>query len=298
MSQRTDVSHASRGRLARAATSDSVGKWQLLQLIGQGEWTHVYRSHPQQGGPDAANYAVKILKPQFQNDSLAISLLRREALVASQVRHVHLTSVLSHHTHSPPYFLVSPYLAGVSLRAALRVAQRLTIPHALWIARQAAEALEALHRRGWRHADVKPENVLIGPNGHATLLDLGFAESIRDAVRGDVIKGSPAYWSPESCCDELPCGTASDIYSLGVTLYESLTGRCPFVEASASAMATAHVDAELPDPRVLVPQMGPRVARLLRAMLAKSAIDRPTSKQLIDRLVDLEIDTLPERVPA
>jgi hypothetical protein len=70
------------------------------------------------------------------------------------------------------------------------------------------------------------------------------------------------------------------------------------VEASASAMATAHVDAELPDPRVLVPQMGPRVARLLRAMLAKSAIDRPTSKQLIDRLVDLEIDTLPERVPA
>ncbi len=160
------------------------------------------------------------------------------------------------------------------------------------------EALDALHQCGWWHADIKPENILIGPSGHATLLDLGFAESIRDTDRGDMIKGSPAYWSPESCSDDLLCSTASDVYSLGVTLYESLTGRCPFVEASASAMAAAHRDAELPDPRVLVPQLGPRVARLLRAMLAKSAADRPTARQLIDRLVDLEIDTLPERIPA
>ncbi len=184
MSQRIDVSPALRGRLALRVAPESVGTWQLVQLIGQGEWTHVFRSHPQRGGPEAANYAVKILKPQFQNDPLAISLLRREALVASQVRHVHLTSVLSHHTHSPPYYLVSPYLAGVSLRAALQVAERLAVPHALWIARQAAEALDALHQYGWLHADIKPENILIGPSGHATLLDLGFAESIRDADRG------------------------------------------------------------------------------------------------------------------
>jgi serine/threonine-protein kinase len=267
-------------------------------LIGQGEWTNVYRSHPQHGDSQAANYVVKILRPQFQDDPLAISLLKREALVASQVRHVHLTSVLSRRIDSPPYFLVSPYLPGVSLRAALDAAERLTVPQALWIARQVAEALDALHQRGWRHADLKPENILVGPNGHTTLLDLGFADSIRDAVCGGPIKGSPAYWSPESCCDDLPCGAASDIYSLGVTLYELLTGRCPFVAGSASAMAAAHINASLPDPRVLVPQMGPRVARLLRAMLHKSAAKRPTAKQLIDRLVDLEIDTLAERVPA
>ena len=211
---------------------------------------------------------------------------------------MHLTSVLSRHTDSSPYFLVSPYLAGVTLRSALHAADMLTVPQALWITRQVAEALDALHQRDWRHADLKPENILIGPNGHTTLLDLGFAESIRDAVRGDMIKGSPAYWSPESCCDHLPCGAASDIYSLGVTLYESLTGRCPFVEPNASAMAAAHINVDLPDPRLLVPQMGPRVARLLRAMLAKSAAKRPTARQLIDRLVDLEIDTLAERVPA
>ena len=298
MSQRLDVSLASRNRLARVATTNSVGPWQLLQMIGQGEWTHVYRSQPKHGGPRAADYAVKTLKPQFQEDLLAISLLQREAQVAGQVRHVHLTSVLSHHTHSPPYYLVSPFLLGGSLRTALQTVPRLTVPHALWIARQAAEALQALHARGWRHADIKPENILIGPNGHATVLDLGFAERIQDAARGDAIKGSPAYWSPESCCDDLLCGTASDIYSLGVTLYESLTGRRPFVAASAPAMAAAHLDTELPDPRVLVPQLGPRVGRLLRAMLAKSPSDRPTARQLIDRLVDLEIDTLSERIPA
>ena len=145
---------------------------------------------------------------------------------------------------------------------------------------------------------MKPENILIGPNGHATLLDLGFAELTRDAGPGDAIKGSPAYSSPESYSDDLPCSTASDIYGLGVTLYESLTGRCPFVEPSASALAQAHIIDDLPDPRILVPQLGPRIARLLRAMLAKNADKRPTASQLIERLVDLEIDTLTERVPA
>lgn len=298
MSQRLDVSPASRGRLARAVAPDEFGTWQLLQLIGQGEWTHVYRSQPRHGGPTAADYAVKVLKPDFEHDPLAISLLQREAEVARQVRHVHLTSVLSHRTHSPPYYLVSPYLPGASLRAALLKTFQLAVPHALWIVRQVAEALDALHGRGWRHGDIKPENILVGPNGHATLLDLGFAEGIQEANHGDVIKGSPAYWSPESCRDDLPCGTASDIYSLGITLYESLTGSCPFVADSAPAMAAAHLEAALPDPRIQAPQMGPRVARLLRAMLAKAPTDRPTARQLIDRLVDLEIDTLQERIPA
>jgi serine/threonine-protein kinase len=270
----------------------------LLQLIGQGEWAHVYRSQPIHSGPGEADYVVKILKPQFQDDPLAIGLLQREALVAEQVQHVHLTSVLSHHTHASPYYLVSPYLVGVPLRAALRQAQQLAVPHALWIARQTAEALDALHLHGWRHADVKPENILVGPNGHATLLDLGFTERIQGEDCGDVIKGSPAYWSPESCHDDLPSGPASDIYSLGVTLYESLTGRCPFVKESASTMAAAHLNDAMPDPRGIAPHIGPRTVELLHDMLAKRPTDRPTTKQLIDRLVDLEIDTLPVRMSA
>jgi len=298
MSQRLDVTPTSRGRPARAAAPDSIGAWRLIQLIGQGQWTHVYRSRPQQGGLAAADYAVKVLQPRFQDDPLAIGLLRREALVSKQVRHVHLTSVLSRQTQSPPYYLVSPFLPGVSLRAALRVAETISVPHALWIARQVAEALEALHVAGWRHADIKPDNILVGPNGHATLLDLGFAQRIDAPACGDAITGSPSYWSPESCRDDLPRGAASDIYSLGVTLFEALTGRCPFAASSAAEMATAHRDAPLPDPRVLVPQLGTPTARLLRAMLAKQPTDRPTARELIDRLVDLEIDTLAERVPA
>jgi len=299
MPQLLGVSHASQTRAKRAPVPESIGAWQLLQLIGQGQWTNVYRGQPKgDGGRDAADYAIKVLKPQFQDDPLAIEMLRREALVTSKVRHVHLTSVLSHHTNAPPYYLVSPYLVGVSLRAALRQSRQLAAPHAFWIARQTAEALVTLHSHGWRHADIKPENILVGPNGHTTLLDLGLAERIQDADCGDAIKGSPAYWSPESCCDELLCGPASDIYSLGVTLYESLTGRCPFERESPAAMATAHRDDTPADPRLLAPQLGARALRLLRAMLAKRPEDRPTARQLIDRLVDLEIDTLQERIPA
>ena len=84
----------------------------------------------------------------------------------------------------------------------------------------------------------------------------------------------------------------------GITLFETLTGKCPFVEANERAMAAAHVEQQPPDPRTLVPQLGPRAARLLRALLAKDPAERPTASQLIDRLVDLEIDTLQERIPA
>jgi len=298
MSQRLDVLPASRVHRARATAPDTVGTWRLLQLVGQGEWTDVYRSQPSRGGPHSADYAVKILKPEFQDDATAISLLQREVLVAEQVRHVHLTSVLSHHVHASPYYLVSPFLVGASLRAAMQAARLVVVPHALWIIRQLAEAVEALHGNGWRHGDIKPENILVGPNGHATLLDLGFAERFADTANGETIKGSPAYLSPESFHDDLPCGPASDIYSLGITLYELLTGRRPFNELSASELAEAHLTTELPNPRLLVPQLTPRAVRLLRAMLAKNPDNRPTARQLIDRLVDLEIDTLPERVPA
>lgn len=298
MSQRLDVSSTSPVRPARAIAPSTVGSWRLLELVGQGEWTDVYRSQPECGVHQVADYVVKILKPRFQQDPLAIRLLLREVLVASQVQHVHLSSVLSHHTHGPPYYLVSPYLVGVSLRATLEIAERLRIPHAFWVARQAAEGLEALHRQGWRHGDIKPENILIGPNGHATLLDLGLAERLQEAGCDNVIKGTPTYMSPESFGGDAECGTASDIYSLGITLYESLTGRCPFVEDSASKLVEAHLESDIPNPRVLVPQIGSRAARLLRAMLAKNPADRPTARQLIDRLVDLEIDTLSERVAA
>ncbi len=298
MSHRLDVFPASRDHVARAPVPTMVGPWQLLQLLGQGQWAEVYRSQPRQGGPGEADYAVKVLKPQFQEDPLAIGLLQREAEVAGEVRHVHLTSVLSHHTHAAPYYLVSPYLVGVSLREALHQAERLAVPHALWVARQVAEALDALHCHGWRHADVKPENILVGPNGHTTLLDLGLAERPRDAACDDIIKGSPAYWSPETCQDDQRVGLASDIYSLGVTLFESLTGRCPFVAEGAAAMAAAHVDESPPDPCALAPWVGLRVAGLLRDMLAKRSAARPSARQLIDRLIDLEIETLPERIPA
>ncbi len=285
---------------APAAGPTIAGKWQLLQHIGQGAWTDVYRGQPVSSGrgPSEADYAIKILRPEYQTDPLAIGFLCREAQVAEQVRHVHLTSVLSANLRTPPYYLVSPFLVGVSLRAALHQVGRLAVAHALWVARQMAEALDALHRFGWRHADVKPENILVGPNGHATLLDLGFAARADGDAAAEAITGSPAYWSPESCSDELPTGPLSDIYSLGVTLFESLAGRCPFVADNAAGMAAAHHGAPVPEIGDFVPHVGPDVARLLRSMLAKRPTDRPSARQLIDRLVELEIDALPERLSA
>lgn len=175
------------------------------------------------------------------------------------------------------------------------------VPHALWVTRQIAEALHALHQGGWLHGDVKPVNIMVSPAGHATLLDLGFARRIADARTAeshDVIAGTPVYCAPEFFCDRICLEPASDIYSLGATLFEMLTGQPPFNETNPADLAAAHLVRQPPDAKQLAPHLLPRLVRLLQRMLAKQPLRRPTTSELIDTLVALEIETLDERLVA
>ena len=273
--------------------------WELVELAAEGVLAQTYRARPAHSPADRpAAYALKLLRGQWQDDPRAVELFRREALLGQTVRHPHLISILAASVKQPPYFVVSPWLTGCTLAGRLAAGTPPDLPVALWMVRQVAEALEALDAAGWRHGDVKPGNIVVSPEGHVTLLDLGFAR--RADETGSVVErcvtGTCNYIAPEMITSALRADIRSDIYSLGVMLFEVLSGRLPFEGKDLAELATLHRQARAPDLRRLVPHLPTAVVRLVREMLAKQPLRRPqTPRELIDRLAALEILTFGER---
>ncbi|MCA9120487.1 MAG: serine/threonine protein kinase [Planctomycetaceae bacterium] len=289
-----------RARPARRQLTRTIGDWHLVRRIGEGTCTEVYQARPATSTlTETADYAVKMLKPRAQDNPIAIQQLQREAFISRRVRHPHLASILSSQTDTRPRFVVMPYVEGVNLASVLREVGRIVLPQALWFVRQTAEALIALHQSGWRHGDIKPANLIASANGHTTLVDLGLARTLTSTrSSSESFTGSLAYACPETFNPHIPFSSGSDVYSLGVTLYELLTGSRPFIDDDPTELAAAHLTREVPDPKLVVPHLPPRVTRLVRRMLAKDPLRRPGLEELVTWLVDLEIDSFSERLSA
>jgi serine/threonine-protein kinase len=282
-----------------AETLQPLDNWQPVELISRGELALVYRARPADGPDDASGgYALKQLAPDRETDDDALGLWRREALVGKLVTDPNLIPILASHLREPPYYLVMPWLEGHTLEQQPSACGA-SLARSLWIARQVAQALDALHRAQWMHADVKPRNIHLSPEGHVTLLDLGFARRVGEAhwSLSRSVTGTPQYMAPEMITSALRPDIRSDIYSLGVVLYEQLSGRRPFCATALEALAREHQQAEAPNLRHLLPELDPKVAHLVHQMLSKQPLRRPqTPLELIDRLVELEIETFADRL--
>jgi serine/threonine-protein kinase len=237
---------------------------------------------------------LKLLSPEWEDEPSAVACLQREAVVAREVDNAHLVSVLAAHTGAAPYYVVMPWLEGATLAANLASVGRLPPATALWIARQVAEALEALHQAGWTHGDVKPENIFLSAQRHATLLDLSFAQRRNEQSVGDCrLLGTIAYMAPEKFDGYCVADIRSDLYSLGVTVFEMLAGRVPFPGHNAAEVIRQHRGTRADNIRRRLPSLPREAGALVAQMLAKEPLRRPqTPRELIDQLVRLEISLL------
>jgi serine/threonine-protein kinase len=209
-----------------------------------------------------------------------------------------LVSVVGAELYRPPFLVAMPWLDGATLRERLNRGQQFDLPEALWLARQTAEAIGALYQSGWLHGDVKPSNIMVAPNGHVTLLDLGFARPVEQSgsIAERWILGTCNYLAPEWFTSALAADIRSDIYSLGVILFELLTGRLPYQGRTIGELAAAHRSEAPPPLRKLAPCAPAEVARLVHAMIAKDPLRRPqTPAEVIDRLMRLEIELFTAR---
>jgi len=293
---------------ARALGSDShfqypalpaIGRWQPVKLLGSGGMSRVYLAHPVSAGIEAARYALKVIDDKWAQNERALDQIRREALVGNSISHPHLISVLDWGVQKPPYYLVMPLLRGNTLEALIQAERLPSLPMALWMARQVAEALSALHAANWRHADIKPANIFLSPDGHVTLLDLGLARRAEESshISERAIVGTLAYLPPETLTSTLAADIRSDVYSLGVTLYQTLSGRVPYMARSLGEMAQIQNETVPMRLRRLAPTLPLAVADLVHDMIAHEPLRRPqTADELIRRLLPLEIASFTERL--
>jgi serine/threonine-protein kinase len=269
--------------------------YELVSPLGGGPMTVV---HAARDLATDAPCAVKTVRPEWEDQDTAVKLLQREARAGLAVRHPQLVPLLAAHVTRAPCFLVLPLLTGESLRRRLRRDYRLGIPEAVWAARQAAQALAALHGAGFLHGDVKPDNLFL-TDGTVRLLDLGFAHRPGENasfLRAGYVLGTPSYLAPELCRQGATEDLRSDVFSLGVTLFELLTGRLPYPAGSVSQTVRRHRDDPPSDVRDHVPEVPAALAALIAHLLEPLPEDRPRGAAVVQQLIRFEIATLGRRL--
>jgi serine/threonine protein kinase len=272
-----------------------VPGYHLLGRLGGGPMTTVYEAR---AAEDGAPCAVKVVRPDWDDQETAIKLLQREARAGLSVRHPHLVHITHAEVLHEPYFLVMDLLTGEPLRRRLRRDYRLPVADAVWIARQTADALTALHQAGFLHGDIKPDNLRLTDDGTAVLIDLGFAHRPGENasfLRAGYVLGTANYLAPE-LCDELPAeGLPSDVFSLGVTLFEMLTGRLPYPPGSLRQTFRRHRCDPPADVRQGAGPMPSALVALVERMLAHRPDDRPRAGVVVQKLIEVEIAALKGR---
>jgi serine/threonine protein kinase len=238
--------------------------------------------------------AVKVVRDDWEDRPTAIKLLQREARAGLSVRHPHLVRVTHAQVTHPPYFLVMPLLSGESLRRRLRREYRLPVGDAIRVVRQTAEALDALHRAGFLHGDIKPDNIRL-VDGAAVLIDLGFAHRRGEntaLLRAGYVLGTVNYLAPELCDPEPGESFHSDLFSLGLMLFEMLTGRLPYPPGNFNQTLRRHRCDPPADLRRYAPAIPSALAGLVERLLAHRPEDRPRAALVVQQLIKLEIATL------
>ncbi|MBI1917361.1 MAG: serine/threonine protein kinase [Planctomycetes bacterium] len=269
--------------------------YELFQYLGGGPLTAVY------AGRDCATdelCAVKVLRDDWEDQPTAVKLLQREARAGLKVRDPRLVRLLHAHVTRAPHFLVMELLPGESLRRRLQREYRLGLPDALWVARQTAEAVAALHRAGFLHGDVKPDNVRLVRDGAAVLIDLGFAHRPGENavfLREGYILGTPDYLAPELCLSRPEADLSSDLFSLGVMLFEMLTGQLPYPPGSLNQTFRRHGCDPPADIRRLAGPLPGSLVRLVERLLARRPEERPRAGAVVRQLIAQEIAALRRR---
>ncbi|NIO87687.1 MAG: protein kinase [Candidatus Aminicenantes bacterium] len=269
-------------------------RYQIIEEIGQGGMGKVFKAKDTE--LDIV-VALKMIKPQLSSDPDIVSRFKRELLMAREVFHENVIRIHDLGEVSGIKYISMNYIEGNSLKEVLQTTGKLTIEKSLDIAKQVGSALEAAHKKGIIHRDLKPQNVMIDKQGKAYVLDFGIARSLRwepDAAQDGIVLGTPDFMSPEQIKGEKADAT-TDIYSLGIILYEMVTGKLPFTGDSPTELLHKHLNIAPEPPSKLNPQIPPLLEKIILKCLEKKKKHRYQSVKEV--LQDVESDKTIEISP-
>jgi serine/threonine protein kinase/tetratricopeptide (TPR) repeat protein len=254
-----------------------AGRYEILEDLGGGGMGKVYRVYDRELEEDVA---LKLIRPEIAADRKAIERFKNELKVTRKITHKSVCKMYDLGESEGVWYITMEYVRGEDLQSFIRRSKRLTVGTSMAIARQVAEGLAEAHRLGVVHRDLKPSNIMIDKEGEARIMDFGIARSIAaGGLTGEgIIIGTPEYMSPEQV-DGKAADHRSDIYSLGIVLYEMVTGRPPFRGDSAMSVALKHKTEMPPDPLQLNPQMASDLGRIILKCLQKDPAARYQTAQ-------------------
>jgi len=261
-------------QLRHGVTKFSLGDYHLIDSIGQGGMGEVYKAEHAMMGRVVA---VKVL-PRSKSTPDAVTSFFREIRTQAQLDHQNLVRAHNAGHAGGVYFLVTEFVPGTDLRRLIRRRGKLSMGTAATIISQAAKGLEHAHGRGLIHRDIKPGNLLVTPEGHTKVSDLGLADYFSEEVpldaKGGKIVGTADYLSPEQITTPDRLTAASDVYSLGCTLYYAVTGKVPFPGGTTRDKARAHCQLPPIDPRRFNPELSDDFVEAVADMMAKRVEER------------------------
>jgi eukaryotic-like serine/threonine-protein kinase len=260
------------------------GRYRLESRIGSGGMSTVYRAHDE---TLERWVAIKVMNREVASDSDQLERFRREARAVARLSHPNIVHVIDAGEDDHRPYIVFEYIDGENLKERIRRLGPLPIPEAVAYSIEIARALGAAHENHIVHRDVKSQNVLIDPEGTAKVTDFGIARTLEeDGLTDDGrVLGTTDYVSPEQALGHSVTGQ-SDLYSLGVTLFEMVTGQLPFTAETQVGVAMQHVQSELPDVCALRPEVSATLAGVIETAMAKDLDQRYADD--VEMIADLE----------
>ncbi len=272
-------------------------RYQVVEKIGDGGTAFVFR-----GLDNLLNRSVtiKVLRPEYVSDQDFVRRFRREAQAAASLSHPNIVSIYDVGQEDGIYYIVMEYVKGQSLKELVNKMGFLPVRMAVDYACQTAHALAHAHRHGIVHRDVKPHNILINEEGRVKVTDFGIAQAVTAATvtYNGAILGSVHYFSPEQASGG-QTGEKSDIYSLGVVIYEMLTGAVPYAGDSPVSVALKHLQEPFPEVREQNAEVPEEIARIIRKAVAKEPEKRyQSAREMAQDLSDFLLGRSTPHVPA
>ena len=281
----TETLQAPREELTTGVTF--AGRYQIVEELGRGGMGKVYKAIDTEV---REKVALKLIKPEISRDAKTIERFQNELKLTRKISHKNVCRMYDLNKEEGNYYITMEYVPGEDLKSMIRMSRQLSMATAVNVAKQVCEGLSEAHRMGVIHRDLKPSNIMIDKAGNVRIMDFGIARSLRtEGITGSgVMIGTPEYMSPEQV-EGKEVDQRSDIYSLGIILYEMVTGRVPFEGDTPFTVGVKH-KSEIPkDPKILNTQIPEDLSRIILKCLEKEKKNRQQSThELISDLSVIE----------